>query len=159
MYYRSFRYPIVITAKKDGSIKLAIDAKPLNAQIWKNKYQMPNIPELIDSAAQIISSDVPGSVWFPSLDSTYEFSQNKLSKFTSSHFNFNIIFGESKGTYRFNTGFYGLTDMPSEFQKEMDCTLQGTPGTICCLDDILVDSKGTFSQHNEIVHKVFSRLD
>ena len=31
-----FINPIVITSKKDGSIKLAMDAKPLNAQIWKN---------------------------------------------------------------------------------------------------------------------------
>ena len=136
-----------------------MDAKPLKAQIWKNKYQMPDIQELIDSAAQIITSDVPGSVWFKSLDLKYACSQIKLSKLTSSQCNFNIICGESTGTYRFNTGFYGLTDMPSEFQKAMDCTLQGIPGTICYLDDILVVSKGTLSQHTESVHKVLSRLD
>ena len=34
-----------------------MDAKPLRAQISNNKYQKPNIPELIDSAAQIITSD------------------------------------------------------------------------------------------------------
>ena len=135
-----FINPIVITAKKDRSIKLAMDAKALNAQIWKIKYQMPNIQELIDSGAQIITSDVPGSVWFTSFDLKYAFSQLKLSKLTSSHCNFNIICGESTGAYRFNTGFYGLTDMPSEFQKAMDCTLQGIPGTICYLDDILVVS-------------------
>ena len=80
-----FINPIVTTAKKDGSIKLAIDAKPLNAQIWKIKYQMPNIQEQIDSAAQILTSDVPGLVWFTSLDLKYAFSQTKLSKLTSSH--------------------------------------------------------------------------
>ena len=45
-----FIAPIVLTAKKDGSIKLAPNAKPMNAQIWRNKYQMPIIPELINSA-------------------------------------------------------------------------------------------------------------
>ena len=89
-----FINPIVITAKKDGLIKLAMDANSLNAQIWKNQYQVPNIQELIDSAAQIITSDVPGSVWFTSLDLKYGFSQLKLSKLTSSHCNFNIICGE-----------------------------------------------------------------
>ena len=112
-----FINPIVITTKKDGSIKLAMDAKPLNAQIWKNKYQMPNIQQLNNSAAQIIASDVPGLVWLTSLDFKYAFSQIKFSNLTSIHCNFNIICGESTGTYRFNTGFYGLTDMPSEFQK------------------------------------------
>ena len=33
-----FIVPIVVTAKKDGSSKLALNAKPMNAQIWKNKY-------------------------------------------------------------------------------------------------------------------------
>ena len=37
---------IVITAKKDGSVKLAMDAKPKNDQIHKNQYQMPNLLEL-----------------------------------------------------------------------------------------------------------------
>ena len=93
-----FMNPIMITAKEDGSIKLAMDAKFLNAQIWKNKYQKPNIQELIDSAAQIITSDVPGSVWFTSLDLKYAFSQIKFSKLTSSQCNFDIICGESTGS-------------------------------------------------------------
>ena len=32
--------------------------------------------------------------------------------------------------------------MPTEFQKAMDCTLQGLEGVICYLDDILVVTKG-----------------
>ena len=120
-----FINPILITAKKDGSIKFAMVAKPLNAQIWKNNYQMPNIEELIDSAAQIITSDVTGLVWFTSLDLKYAFSQLNFSKLTSSHCNFNIICGESTGTYRFNTGFYGLTDMPSEFRRQWIVRFRG----------------------------------
>ena len=119
-----FIAPIVLTAKKDGSIKLALNAKPMNAQIWQNKYQMPNMHELIDSAAQIITRDIPGEVWFTSLDLKYAFSQLPLSELTSIHCNFSILSGEATGTYRFKTGFYGLTNMPREFQKAMDCTLQ-----------------------------------
>ena len=136
-----FIAPIVLTVKKDGSIKLALNAKPMNAQIWKNKYQMPNFHELIDSAAQLITKDVPGKVWFTSLDLKYAFSQLPLSSVTSSHCNFNILCGDATGTYRLKTGFYGLTDMPTEFQKVMDCTLQGLEGVICYLDDILVVTK------------------
>ena len=66
-----FIVPNVLTAKKDGSIKPALNAKPMNAQIWKNKYQMPSIHELIDSVAQIFTKDVPGKVWFTSLDLKY----------------------------------------------------------------------------------------
>ena len=82
-----FIAPIVLTAKKDGSIKLALNAKPMNAQIWQNKYQMSNMHELIDSAAQIITRDTPGKMWFTSLDLKYAFSQLLLSELTSSHCN------------------------------------------------------------------------
>ena len=44
-----FISPIVMTREKDGSNKLALDSKLLNDQIFKNKYQMPNIHELIDN--------------------------------------------------------------------------------------------------------------
>ena len=151
-----FIAPIVLTAKKYGYIKLALNAKPMNAQIWKNKYQMPNIHELLDSAAHIITR---GKVWFTSLDLKYAFSQLPLSSLTSSHCNFNILCGEATGTYRFKTGFYGLTDMPTEFQKAMDCTLQELEGVICYLDDILIVTKGDVQEHNSLVEKVMQRLD
>ena len=46
---------IVITRKKDDSIKLALDSKLLSNQIFKNKYQMPNIHELKDNVAILLS--------------------------------------------------------------------------------------------------------
>ena len=51
--------------------------------------------------------------------------------------------GEFTGTYRFKTGFYGLTGMPKEFQKAMDNTLQNIPVVICFLDDIVIVSEGS----------------
>ena len=38
-----FVTPVVITAKKDSTVKLGMDAKPMNSQIYKNKFQMPNL--------------------------------------------------------------------------------------------------------------------
>ena len=59
-----FISPIVITRKKDGSIKLALDSKLLNDQIFRNKNQMPNIHELIDNIAHQLSNINSGEVWF-----------------------------------------------------------------------------------------------
>ena len=150
---------MVITAKKDGSIKLAMDAKPMNAQIVKNKYQMPNLLEKLKVAAQIINTDTPGEVWFTSLDLKYAFSQLLLSDIVSSHCNFSIVCGKSTGTYRFKTGFYGLTYMPKEFQKTMDKTLQNVKRVISFLDDILIVSKGSFEKQNKIVKNVLLKHD
>ena len=100
-----FVAPVVITAKKDGTVKLAMDAKPMNSQIYKNKFQMPNLLELLDSAAQIITAKTEGTVWFTSLDLKYAFSQLPLDESVSKHCNFSIVCGEFTGTYRFKTGF------------------------------------------------------
>ena len=38
--------------KKDGSVKLALESRELNKQVHKNKYQMPNIEELMDTVGR-----------------------------------------------------------------------------------------------------------
>ena len=63
------------------------------------------------------------------------------------------------GTYRFKTGFYGLTDVPAEFQKAMDYTLIGLKNTICFLDDILIVSKGSEENHFKLVTDCLQKLD
>ena len=63
-----FISPIVITRKKDTSIKLALDSKLLNDHIYENKYQMPSIHELIDNVALQISEKSNGRVLFSNLD-------------------------------------------------------------------------------------------
>ena len=61
-------------------------------------------------------------------------------------------------TYRFQTRFYGLTDMPVEFQKAMDYTLIGLKNTYCFLDDILVVSKGSMEDHKRYIMSCLRRL-
>ena len=154
-----FISPIVITRKKDSSIKLALDSKLLNDQIFKNKYQMPNIHELIDNVALQISEKPNGRVWFSNLDLKNAYSQLQLCNQTSKQCNFSIVGGETTGTYRFLTGFYGLGDMPNDFQRVMDSMLKNIPFTNCYIDDILVASRGSLEEHKAIVHKILSILD
>ena len=49
---QQFISPIVLTVKKDQSIKLAMNSKQINKMIHKNKCQMPNIDVLLDNVAQ-----------------------------------------------------------------------------------------------------------
>ena len=46
---------VVITVKKDKTVKIALDSKKLNDAIHKNKYQMQSIDHLMDSVAVFIS--------------------------------------------------------------------------------------------------------
>ena len=150
---------IVITVKKDQSIKLALDSKVLNKAIHKNKYQMPNIDMLIDTISQHLTNTQNGQqAYFITLDFKYAYSQLKYTM-TKQNTNFNIICGESTGTYRFKTGFYGLSDMPAEFQKAMDYTLIGLQNTYCLMDDIIIVSAGTEANHLAYVFKCLKKLD
>ena len=153
-----FISPIKITRKKDGSIKLALESKLLNDQIFKNKYQMSNIHELIDKIALQFSNKNSGEVWFSNLDLKIAYSQLQLCTDTSKQCNFSIVGLETTGTYRFLTGIYGLGDMQNEFQRVMDSLLKGFPFTNCYIDDILIASKGREegSRRGQTIRQIWS---
>ena len=117
-----FSAPSVITVKKDYSIKLAKDAKPINRQLFKNNYQKPNVDELIDGVSQIVTENKECTLCF-AFYLKYAYSQLKLAADTARQCNFNIDDGKATGTYRFLRGFHGLADMPAEFQKAMNRTI------------------------------------
>ena len=149
----------MITVKKDHSIKLAMDAKPINRQLFKNKYQMPNVDDLIDGVSQIVTENKNGTLYFMVLDLKYVYSQINLAADTAKQCNFNFVGGKSTGTYRFLTGLYGLADMPAEFLKAMDRTINHAKNTFYFLDDILIVSKGNEIEHGNLVEAVLKKLD
>ena len=75
-----------------------------------------------------------------------------------------VFFFNSRGKingniYRFKNGFYGLTSMPTEFQKFIDKLLKQFPQANAFIDDILIASKGTKIEHIALVEKVLKKLD
>ena len=89
----------------------------------------------------------------------YAYSQLKLTAETAKQCNFNIIGAQATGTYRFLTGFYGLANMPAEFEKAMERTLNRAKNTFCFLDDILIVSKGSEQEHEKLIMNVLEKLD
>ena len=169
---KNFISPIVITVKRDKTIKLAIDSKIINKANHKNKYQMQNIDRLMDNIAQSISeSSNKGEkkvekgekkrklIVFSTIDLRYTYSQLPLVEATEKQCNFNIAGGQATGTYRFITDFYGPTDMPAQFQKAIDNTLKGLADTYTFLDDIIIVSGGGIKNHKEKVFKCLQKLD
>ena len=156
---KNFISPIVITVKSDKTVELALESKILNTSIHKNKYQMPNVDKLNDTIQQNLntnaSQEKPN---FSTLDLKYAYSQLNLDPETDRHCNFNIVSDEGTGTYRFITGFYGLTDMPAAFQKVMDYTFVGLKNTHCFLDDILIVSRGSKEVHLKLVYKCLKKI-
>ena len=81
---------------------------------------MPNIDLLLDNIAQVVKSDKSNQTLITTLDLRYAYSQIQLDKTTREQCNFSLIGGNATGTYQFQRGFYGLTDMRAEFQKAVD---------------------------------------
>ena len=121
---------------------------------------MPNIDNLIDTIQQNLNTSESQEIaYFSTLDLKYAYSQLKLDPETARLCNFNIISGERTGTYRFITGFYGVTNMPAAFQKVMVSTLVELQNTYFFLDDIIVVSSGSKEDHLNLVYKSLKKLD
>ena len=154
-----FLQPTVITVKKDRSVKIALDARELNKNVVEDEYSMPNLDHLMDIIAEQVDRETTGKTYFTSLDLTYAYGQVELSPDTSKQCNCQIIGGEGTGVYRFVTGFYGLTTMPTQFQRIMDLTLAGISNTFAFIDDILFITHGTEEEHIQKREEVLKRLD
>ena len=151
---KNFITPIVVRVKRDKTVKLTLESKILNKSIHKNKNQMPNMDNLVDTIQQNLNTNVSHeTAYFSTLHLNYAYSQLNLDPETARHCNFNIRSGEVTGTYRGVTGFYGLTDMPAAFQKVKDYTIVGVDYTHCFLDDIIV-SCGSKEDHLKLVFSV-----
>ena len=77
---------------------------------------MPNLEHLVGMVAEQ-DTENKGIAWYTSLDMQYAYGQVPLDKQTAKHCNLQIVGGKANGTYRLITDFYGLTVMPTEFQK------------------------------------------
>ena len=139
-------------------MKIALESREFNKQVHKNKYQMPNIEELVDTTGQLISEKKQGEVFFTTMELTYANGQLPLNEETIVHCNFSLVGGRSTGTYRFCTGFYGLTSMPAEFQRVMDSILNEFPQANAFIDDTLVTTKGIEVEHISLVEKILRKL-
>ena len=120
---------------------------------------MPNLDNSIDLIAEKLDEKKTGEAWYSSVDMTYAYGQVPLHELTKRHCNFQIIGGKSTGTFRFTTGYYGLTIMPIEFQKVMDLTLANINSVFVYIDDILIVTKGTKLEQINKVREVMKILE
>ena len=98
-----FIQPVVITVKKDESVKLALDACALKNEILEDEYREPNLEYLVDLVAEQLDSNVEGKALHTSLDMRYAHGQVPLDGSTAKHCNFQIIGGQATCTYRYVT--------------------------------------------------------
>ena len=69
--------------KRDDSFKSALAARLVNRQLYKNKYQIPNVDELLDGVSQIVTAKTSGKLYSTVLDLQYSYSQLKITAETA----------------------------------------------------------------------------
>ena len=78
-----FVSPIVITVKKDKTVKNALDARKLNDSCMKKRPHMPNMDESLNQISSELSKNELDPIWITIIDLDYAYGQMKLSPETS----------------------------------------------------------------------------
>ena len=139
--------PVVLVAKKDGSQRLCIDYRQLNAATVKDAFPLPRVDDSL--------SALSGSRWFSTLDLASGYWQVAMDASTKEK----AAFVTSSGLYEWNVMPFGLCNAPSTFARLMELVLKGLHWKICLiyLDDVIVMAP-TFEEELERLKQVFERL-
>ena len=138
---------IVLVNKKDGTKRLCIDFRPLNAVAERSSFPLPKI--------QDIFAVLNGKKWFSLIDIARGFWQIKVAEESRKKTAFNTPFGQ----FEFNRLPFGLNSAPGAFQAVMTEALADILWINCCvyIDDILVFTE-TYEEHLEALDQVLTRL-
>ena len=100
---------------------------------------MPNMEELVSRILRKISEGKEGQIWITKLYFDYAYGQFKLDDNTRNLCIFTVTGGEFTGYYRILKGFYGLFNIPTIFQEQIDKKLELKHPA--WLDDIFIKPK------------------
>ena len=138
--------PIVPILKKDGSLRLCVDYRCLNAISETNAYLMPRIDDLLDRLGQ--------AHFLSTLDLTQGYWQVPMAQ-TSCH---KTAFVTPFGQFQFTVMPFGLSGAPSTFQQMMDSLIKDKHNFAAAyLDDLIIFSN-TWENHMHHLRTILQQL-
>jgi hypothetical protein len=139
--------PALFVKKKDNSLRLCVDYRPLNAVSIKNKYPLPRIDILFDQLA--------GAKVFSKIDLCSSYHQIKIKPCDIPK----PAFSTRYGLYEYLVMSFGLTNAPAYFMYLMNSVFMPELDkfVVVFIDDILIYSK-TKEDHANHIRVVLQRL-
>ncbi|CAG9136407.1 unnamed protein product [Plutella xylostella] len=126
-----FASPIILVKKKDGSDRMCVDYRALNAITIKDRYPLPLIDDHIDRLG--------GSKYFSGIDMASGFHQILLSPDSIEK----TAFVTPEGHYEYLKMPYGLANAPVVYQRIISKTLKPlieSGKVLTYIDDVLIPS-------------------
>src|SRR5579859_7643324 len=139
--------PVLFVQKKDKSLRLCVDYRPLNAVTVKNKYPLPRIDTLFDQLA--------GAKVFSKIDLRFSYHQIKIRPSDIPE----TAFSTRYGLYEYLVMSFGLTNAPAYFMYLMNSVFMPELDkfVVVFIDDILVYSRSEV-EHAEHLRVFLQRL-
>ena len=140
--------PVVIIRKKNGTLRLCIDYRRLNAKTIKDAYPLPQIDFILDQFS--------GSQFFSTMDLSNGYWQIPINEADRPK----TAFSTSLGHFEWTVMPFGLCNAPATFQRMMNLSFSEFIGkfVFIYLDDIIIYSPSVES-HTEHIHQILNRID
>uniref|UniRef100_A0A914YI77 RNA-directed DNA polymerase n=1 Tax=Panagrolaimus superbus TaxID=310955 RepID=A0A914YI77_9BILA len=139
--------PLVLVRKKDGTVRMCVDYRRLNAVTRKDAYPLPNQDALL--------MNLKGKKIFSALDMVSGYFQIPMAE-SDKH---KTAFSALGKLWQFLVLPQGLTTSPACFSRMMEIVFGDMVGTTLFkfLDDILIATE-TEEDHLDVLEEVFKRL-
>jgi exodeoxyribonuclease III len=138
---------VVLTPKKNGSIRFCTDYRLLNKHTVRSQYPLTRIDDTLSS--------LHGTKYFTTVDATAGFHQIPVHEADREK----TAFRTPHGLWQYKKMPFGLTNAPAAYQAFMDHVLTNIKWEIalCFIDDICIFSP-TWEKHLEDIDTVFTAL-
>ncbi|XP_026318556.1 uncharacterized protein K02A2.6-like [Hyposmocoma kahamanoa] len=127
---------IVVAAKKDGSLRICLDPRPLNRAIRRAHYPLPTITD--------IAIKLEGAKYFSKLDARSGFWMVQITEQSADL----CTFGTPFGRYQFLRLPYGINCVSEVFHAKIRQLLEDLEGVDSFVDDVIVWG-ATIEEHDE----------
>ena len=145
--FSAWSSPIVPIRKRNGSLRVCVDYRALNARTKLDSFPLPNIEDILNNLGE--------SVFFSTLDMSKGYYQIPMDYGSKEY----TAFSSGTSLYQFKVLPFGVANGVATYQRLMSLVLAGISWEVCIayIDDLIVLGK-SFENHLQNLQSILDRL-